>query len=52
VLGVIQLILGWVLNIRILSTTGIVVLIIGVVFVVLAQLGHAVGGRKLVLSAR
>ncbi len=36
-LGVIQLILGWVLNIRIFSTTGIVVLIIGVVFVVLAQ---------------
>jgi hypothetical protein len=46
VLGVILLILGWVLGISILSTIGIIVLIIGVVFFVLGQLGRGVGGRK------
>jgi hypothetical protein len=46
VLGVILLILGGVLNISILWTISIIVLIIGVVFFVLRQLGHAVGGRK------
>jgi Family of unknown function (DUF6131) len=46
VLGVILLILGWVLGISILWTIGIIVLIIGVVFLVLGQLGHGVGGRK------
>jgi hypothetical protein len=35
------------LGISILWTIGIIVLIIGVVFFVLGQLGHAVGGRKL-----
>ena len=47
VLGVILLVLGWLLGISILWTIGIIVLIIGVVFFVLGQLGHAVGGRKL-----
>jgi fatty-acid desaturase len=46
VLGVILLVLGWLLGISILWTIGIIVLIIGVVFFVLGQLGHAVGGRK------
>jgi hypothetical protein len=47
VLGVILLVLGWLLGISILWTIGIIVLIIGVVFFVLGQLGYAVGGRKL-----
>jgi hypothetical protein len=47
VLGVILLVLGWLLGISILWTIGIIVLIIGGVFFVLGQLGHAVGGRKL-----
>jgi Family of unknown function (DUF6131) len=47
VLGVILLVLGWLLGISILWTIGIIVLAIGVVFFVLGQLGHAVGGRKL-----
>lgn len=34
-------------SLGILWTIGIIVLIIGVVFFVLGQLGHAVGGRKL-----
>jgi hypothetical protein len=46
VLGVILLVLGWILGISILWTIGIIVLIIGVVFFVLGQLGRGVGGRK------
>ena len=46
VLGLILLILGWVLGIGILVTIGIVVLVVGVVFLILGQTGRAVGGRK------
>jgi hypothetical protein len=46
VLGLILLILGILLDIGILWTIGIIVLIIGVVFLVLGQMGRAVGGRK------
>ena len=46
VLGLILLILGWILGISILWTIGIVVLIVGVIFLVLGQMGRAVGGRK------
>ena len=46
ILGLILLILGWVLGISILWTIGIIVLIIGIVFLVLGQMGRAVGGRK------
>jgi hypothetical protein len=46
VLGLILLILGWVLGIGILVTIGIILLIVGVVFLVLGQMGRAVGGRK------
>ena len=46
VLGLILLILGWVLGIGILVTIGIIVLLIGVVFLILGQTGRAVGGRK------
>jgi len=46
VLGLILLILGWLLGISILWTIGIIVLIIGIVFLVLGQMGHAIGGHK------
>ena len=46
VLGLILLILGWVSGIGILVTIGIIVLLIGVVFLILGQTGRAVGGRK------
>ena len=46
VLGLILLILGWILGISILWTIGIIVLIVGVIFLVLGQMGRAVGGRK------
>ena len=46
VLGLILLILGWLLGISILWTIGIILLMIGIVFLVLGQMGHAIGGRK------
>jgi hypothetical protein len=46
ILGLILLILGWVLGISILWTIGVIVLIIGIVFLVLGQMDRAVGGRK------
>jgi len=46
VLGIILLILGLLLDIGILWTIGIIVLIVGIIFLVLGQMGRAVGGRK------
>jgi hypothetical protein len=46
VLGLILLILGIPLDIGILWTIGIIVLLVGLVFLVLGQMGRAVGGRK------
>ncbi|MGH3340014.1 MAG: DUF6131 family protein [Propionibacteriaceae bacterium] len=46
VLGLILLILGVLLDIGILWTIGIIVLLVGLVFLVLGQMGRAVGGRK------
>jgi hypothetical protein len=46
VLGAILLILGFVLNISILWTIGIILLVIGAVFWILGAVGRPVGGRK------
>jgi hypothetical protein len=46
VLGLILLILGVLLDIGILWTIGIIILLVGLVFLVLGQTGRAVGGRK------
>jgi len=46
VLGVLLLVVGWLLNIGIIETLGIVVLIIGVLLLILGAAGHAVGGRS------
>jgi hypothetical protein len=46
VLGLILLILGVLLDIGILWTIGVIVLLVGLVFLVLGQMGRAVGGRK------
>jgi hypothetical protein len=45
-LGIVLLIIGFVAKIAILWTIGIIVLLIGLAFVVLGMLGHAVGGRR------
>jgi hypothetical protein len=46
VLGLILLLIGWLAGISILTTIGIVLLIVGAVLFVLGATGHAVGGRK------
>jgi hypothetical protein len=45
VTGVILLLLGYFLNIGILSTVGGILLIVGLVLWIAGAMGHAVGGR-------
>ena len=46
VLGLILLLIGWLANISILTTIGIILVIIGAVLFLLGATGRAVGGRK------
>jgi hypothetical protein len=46
VLGAILLILGFVLNIQILWTIGIILLVVGAVLWLLGSVGRPVGGRR------
>jgi uncharacterized membrane protein HdeD (DUF308 family) len=46
VFGVVLLIIGFVTQISILWTLGIVVLIVGVALFLVGSAGHAVGGRR------
>jgi Family of unknown function (DUF6131) len=46
VLGIILLIAGFLLNISILWTIGIILLVIGVVLAILGSAGRPVGGRR------
>jgi hypothetical protein len=46
ILGIILLVAGFLLNISILWTAGIVVLVIGLVLTVMGSMGRAVGGRR------
>lgn len=46
VLGLILLVVGWLLNIPLLTTAGIVVLIVGAVLLLVGSLGRPVGGRR------
>jgi hypothetical protein len=46
VLGIILLILGWLLNISLLVTIGIIVLVIGVILWILGAVGRPVAGRR------
>ncbi|BDT94665.1 hypothetical protein IU427_07930 [Nocardia beijingensis] len=46
ILGLILLVLGWLLSIPLLTTAGIIVLIIGLVLLVAGSVGRPVGGRR------
>lgn len=46
VLGIILLLIGWLANISILVTIGVIVLVVGLVLMLLGATGRAVGGRK------
>lgn len=45
-LGIILLIVGFLINVPILWTIGIVVLVIGLILLALGSLGRPVGGRR------
>jgi hypothetical protein len=45
-LGVLLLILGFVFNVPLLWTLGIILLVIGVILFILGSLDRAVGGRR------
>jgi hypothetical protein len=44
--GLVLLLLGFFLNIPLLWTLGVILLIVGVIFLVLGSLGRAIGGRR------
>jgi Family of unknown function (DUF6131) len=46
ILGLILLLVGWLAKISILTTIGIVLVIVGAVLFVLGTTGRAIGGRK------
>jgi hypothetical protein len=46
ILGVLLLLIGWLTGISLLYTVGAIVLIVGVVFLILGNVGRPVGGRK------
>jgi Family of unknown function (DUF6131) len=46
ILGVILLVIGWLANIGILQTLGIILIIIGAVLWILGSMGRPVGGRR------
>ena len=46
VLGIILLLIGWLAKISILTTIGIIVVVVGLVLLLLGSTGRAVGGRK------
>ncbi|GAA0530936.1 hypothetical protein GCM10011581_28280 [Saccharopolyspora subtropica] len=46
ILGIILLILGFLFNISILWTLGIVVLVVGAALAIAGSTGHAIGGRR------
>ena len=45
ILGLILLLIGWLASISILTTIGIILIVIGVVLWILGATGRAVGGR-------
>ncbi|MFG1792893.1 DUF6131 family protein [Nocardia altamirensis] len=46
VLGLILLIAGWLLGIGLLTTAGIIILIVGLVLMIAGSVGRPVGGRR------
>jgi hypothetical protein len=46
VLGIILLLIGWLAKISILTTIGIILVIVGLVLLLLGSIGRPVGGRR------
>jgi len=46
VFGLVLLIIGFVAKIPVVWSIGVIVLVVGLIFMLLGALGHAVGGRR------
>jgi hypothetical protein len=46
ILGIILLLIGWLANIGILTTIGLILIVVGVVLMILGRMGTMVGGRN------
>jgi hypothetical protein len=46
ILGLLLLLVGWLTGLSLLYTVGAIVLIVGIVFLILGNVGRPVGGRK------
>lgn len=46
ILGIILVLIGWLANISILTTIGIILIVVGLVLALLGGMGRAVGGRR------
>jgi hypothetical protein len=46
ILGLLLLLVGWLTGLSLLYTVGSIVLIVGIVFLILGNVGRPVGGRK------
>ena len=46
IIGIVLLAIGFLAAIPILWTLGIIVLLVGLVFLIFGSLGHAIGGRR------
>ena len=46
VIGIVLLLLGFLLEVAILWTLGIIVLVVGLILLLLGSIGHAVGPRR------
>ena len=44
--GLVELILGWLLNVGILQTLGIILLVVGAVLYLLGAVGRPIAGRR------
>lgn len=46
ILGIVLLLLGWLAGVPILTTLGVVLIVIGVILELLSLAGHPLGGRR------
>jgi hypothetical protein len=46
VLGIVLLVVGWLLGIPILTTLGLILVVVGVILLLLGSTGHVIGGRS------
>jgi hypothetical protein len=46
ILGIILVLIGWLASISILTTIGLILIVVGLILALLGATGRAVGGRK------